>query len=630
MRSLRHRLFVLTAASLLGAATIPHGVSAEGEAATVSFESGPGLYAASELGLGGRPLYQRLFPNGWPTTREFRKMALEDGEAAFADSIGSIMASGLGVPLEVSNYERWKLQDRQNTEGGKAPGTVPLHLGQRWDSFRAVSGLTDKPDGFNPVFLPFRRGDPVPAVAEKAFDELKPWTWAWQAKGQDTAITLDTVGLAMYSYSLFAEQQLSIEHKVEAAGTTQVFAGRTDVDGFLALVALECAIAQLRELRDKLCMDAKGGPNGNPILGGVPKNYDQKIQRGEGLHCFFPHGITATVNRATVSYDIGTAAIDSKMRLFDQAALILGLCELTKASSGTTGSGRFFVAGKKGAAFESTTASEAIEVAIFVARSLRQVSWNPRNRGCVSSFSTADAGHGKTLRVEDAGLLLLALEQFLSLKVANNPALAAALTAAQKDMALVVDRVTSFLLNAQKTSKPPLTGFCDTYDIEAESAADVKNGEEKRTLFAQGLAVRGLLAAKRTSELAAYVGPNVAKHPEAKDAALLVLRWLEDKRWDKARRAYVDEQGKGTRTRALDAAAVLGGLRDMALETGDARYLLRYKAYLGTLRARGLFLSASARARGPFGTPDGPQGGSLKTPAESGKAPVVAAEVNIP
>src|SRR5204863_7030972 len=103
MRSLRLRLAVLAVTALAAVAAIPLGASAEGETATISFESTPGLYAAAELGLGGRPLYQRLFPNGWTTTREFRKMALEDGEAAFADSIGSIMASGLGVPLEVSN-----------------------------------------------------------------------------------------------------------------------------------------------------------------------------------------------------------------------------------------------------------------------------------------------------------------------------------------------------------------------------------------------------------------------------------------------------------------------------------------------------------------------------------------------
>ncbi|MEZ0230388.1 MAG: hypothetical protein ACAI25_17325, partial [Planctomycetota bacterium] len=615
MRSLRCRPIVLIAVALGAGAALPLTVSAEGEApapaGAISFESAPGLYAAAELGLGGRPLYQRLFPSGWPTTREFRKMALEDGEGAFADSIGAIMASGLGVPLEVSTFERWKLQDRQNTEGGKAPGTVSAHLTQRWDAFRQVSGLQEKADGFNPVFLPYRRGDPIP---EKPFEELKPWTWGWQTKGQDAAITLDAVGLAMYAYSVFAQQQLAVEHKVEQAGTTQVFAGRTDVDGFLALAALECATAQLRELRDKLCMDAKGGPGGKAVLGPVPKNYDQKIERGEGLQVFFPHGVAATVNRATATYEVGTATVDGKMRLFDQAALILGLCELVRASTGEKGSGRFFVQGKKGAAFEPATAQEAIEVAIFVARSLRFVSWNPKGR-CVSSFSTSEAGCGTSIRIEDAGLLLVALEQFLAIKGADKNA---ALAQAQKEMAYVVDRVTTFLLNVQKTSKPPMTGFCDTYDIAGESAADVKNGEEKRSLFAQGLVVRGLLAAKRACELPAYVGPNVSKHPEAKDAAMAVLKWLEDKRWDKARRAYVDEQGKPTKSRALDAAAVLGGLRDMALETNDARYLLRYKAYLGTLRARGLFLAETNRSRVAFAGTDPPQPGSLKTPAEAG------------
>ena len=67
----------------------------------------------------------------------------------------------------------------------------------------------------------------------------------------------------------------------------------------------------------------------------------------------------------------------------------------------------------------------------------------------------------------------------------------------------------------------------------------------------------------------------------------------------------------------------------MAIETGDSRYLLRYKTYLGTLRARGLFLAETARARASLGGIEALPGGP-KTPAEAGKAPVVAKEVGIP
>lgn len=601
----------MLAAAACGA-SLPRLAVADGDAPSSSFESAAGLYTASELGLGGRPLYQRLFPNGWPTTRDFRRMTLEDGEAAFADSIGSVLASGLGVPLDVSTYERWRLEQRQASEGGKAPGNMDVLMSQRWDAFRQIAGLAATPDAFRPVFIPYRRGDPV---FEKTFDESKPWTWTWQTKGQDSAITLDAIGLSMYGYALFGEQQLAAEHVVPNNSSTTTFAGRTDVDGFLGLVALECATAELHELRSKLCLIAHG-EGGKPALGAAPRNYEERVKKDEGRETFFPHGFAATVTRATVSYALGGEKIDQKSRLFDQASLILGLSELAKAAApAKTGSGRFFTSEKRGSSFPETTSNDAIDLAIFVAESMRNLHWVPARGGCPASFATNEAP-GDALRVEDAGLLLVALEQFLSLPSAKNDRLADS----QKHMAFVLDRVATFLVNVQKTSSPPLTGFCDTYNLGGESAAELlKSGEEKRSLFAQGIVVRGLLAAKRASDLPSYTGK---KHQDAKDAAALVLRWLEDKRWDKDRRAYVDEPGKGTKSRAIDAAGVLGGLRDMAIETGDARYLLRYKAYLQTLQSHGLFLAKTARSRGPLE--------GAKSPADAGRAPVVAAEVSIP
>src|SRR5581483_3181747 len=162
--------------------------------------------------------------------------------------------------------------------------------------------------------------------------------------------------------------------------------------------------------------------------------HDVIINRGEGLNWFFCHGVTADVGKATVKYAVGAEAVDTKMRLFDQAALLLGCCELWKAASSKTGAGAYFAANnKKAAGFDAAIADEAIDVAVFVARSLRYVSWNTGGGGCPASYSTAAAGFGQTIRIEDAGLLLLALEQFLNINAPKN----AQLGAAQKDMAFV-------------------------------------------------------------------------------------------------------------------------------------------------------------------------------------------------
>src|SRR5581483_4662295 len=168
MRSLRLRLLAATGGLLAVLMAIPNDSIAQGESA--SFESWPGLYAAAELGLGGRPLYQKLFPNGWPTTKDFRRMALEEGDGAFADSVGAVLGSGRGVPLDVSTYERFTFTQRQNEEKGKAPGNVQAHVAQRFEAFAKEANLQNKPEGFVPVFLPYSHSAPL---IQTAFDETK-------------------------------------------------------------------------------------------------------------------------------------------------------------------------------------------------------------------------------------------------------------------------------------------------------------------------------------------------------------------------------------------------------------------------------------------------------------------------
>ncbi len=584
---------------------------AEGEAS--SFDTSPGLYAAAELGLGGRPLYQQLFPKGWPTSKEFRRITLEAGEAAFADSIGAILGSGIGVPLDVSSFERKRLEDLKNSQGPKAPTTTEQMLGQRWQAFAAASGLAagSVPGDFKPVFIPYRHADPI---IDK-FDDTKLSTWKWANRQQNTGFGLDGVGFAMYANALFAEQQLANDR----SSGGQSLVGRNELDGFLGLVALECATAAMEELKMQLCVTFHG-TGGKPSLGPPPRSWEDVLKKGENREYYFPHGFTATLAPGKVDYALAPDDADLKSHLYDQAALILGLCELAKASTPSkTGSGRFFDPNKKSTAFPESTSAEALDLAMFVARTIKELHYNSIGDGNCSSFATSGGGPADTLRPEDGGLLLLAGEQLLSLQNGKLEKLGAV----QKDMSIIMDKMATFLLEVQKTSKPPSTGFCDIYNLSERSPAEINQTtkQEKRSLGTQGLVVRGLLAAARASNLPAYVAPR--KHTDdARPAAVLVLRWLDEKRWDKERRVYSEEPGKPVTTKAKDAASVLGAFRDMALETGDCRYLLSYKTYLSTLTARGLFLSETTRSRTP-------RDGS-KNPAQAGKAPVVAPEVTIP
>jgi hypothetical protein len=583
----------------------PGGVSAQGAAAP-PYDADDGLYAASELGLGGRPLYLKLFPSGWPTTREYRRMALEEGEAGFNDGIGAYLGSGLGVPVGVSTLARDRFAKRQKEDGGRAPVTLDAAQTDRFEQMRAVSGLAGPvPQSFAPPCLPFRRG--TPSFKDK-FDETKPWTWTWEPKGTDQQITLDGIGFAIYAEALYAEQQLSSDRSVVVGGSSQTLTGRTDVDGFLALVGLDCAVCGAAELRQKLCLEDLG--NNSLSLATFPKEYSTEGPKAHST--YYPHSFTPTIGKGTVSYAVG-AGPGSKSRLYDQAALLLGVSELAKASTPkSTGPGRFFSQDRKSGFFDPDTTNQVTELAIFVLESLKTLHFHPPSQK-YASFADRD-GAKDTIRAEDAGLLLVALECFLGINDSKNNKL----LAAQKDAAHITLIVSNFMIGVQSTSKPPNTGFCDVYNV-GESAAEFKNGDEKRSLAGQGLMIRGLLAAKRAFDLPIL---RAQSHRDALQAAQRAAQWIEDKNWDRERRAYLEIPGMGQKLTSRDAFAVLGALRDLALETGDVRYLTRYKLYLSYLRQRSLVLSETLRGRAGL---DG-----VKSAADAGVAPVVVAEVQTP
>src|SRR5437763_970341 len=103
LRTWFQRGCALLAASAVTAIVATRPAAGDDASAASKYEASPALYGAAELGLGGRPLYRSLFPNGWPTTKDYRKATLESGEGAFADNVAGIMGSGLGVPLSVSS-----------------------------------------------------------------------------------------------------------------------------------------------------------------------------------------------------------------------------------------------------------------------------------------------------------------------------------------------------------------------------------------------------------------------------------------------------------------------------------------------------------------------------------------------
>lgn len=566
------------------------------------YEATPALYGAVELGLGGRPLYQSLFPNGWPTTKDFRRATLDASEGAFVDNVAGIMGSGLGVPLTVSTGMRNRLAEVGKLDA-KAPTSLLAFLKDRYELFRHESGLAQAVDDkFVPVFLPFRRGEPI----VNGFDEARPGTWAWSSKNTEATVTLDSVGFAIYANTLLADQELSAERKVDKGSGSETFVGHSDYSGFAAFCALDCAVAGLNELREKLCLDLRGAA---PAMDKFLKAYNKDSESARKT--FYPHTVVPKVQPASVQYEAGGGKDVGKSYLWDQAALLLGVCELAKVSDSKTGAGRFFANDKK-PSYDPDTSTKATELAVFIFETMYGRHVNRDGRP--SSFATVE-DFSPNLRIQDAGLLLLALESFLEL----NPKNSSALEALQKKEAKnLLNQVAKFVVDVQKISKIK-PGFNDAYtlDVGKESATD-----GNAALATQGLAIRGLVAAKRAYALPVFAAAG-ATRPDCLGAAQATVTYLEKSRWDGDRRAYVDTPGPREKAKvsALDAFAVLGGLRDLALDQKDVRYLLRYKSYLSTVRAGGLQLAASSRENDADG---------VKKAAAVGLSPVITSEITLP
>jgi hypothetical protein len=125
-------------------------------------------------------------------------------------------------------------------------------------------------------------------------------------------------------------------------------------------------------------------------------------------------------------------------------------------------------------------------------------------------------------------------------------------------------------------------GFYDVYSVRT-------SGRQSKTksLASQAFAIRGLLATHRALK-ADPDSPHLA-------AAKAAVQWLDAKRWDPKAKAYVEKGSKGNKAPLFGAVAVLAALREMALETGDGRYLARYQQYFESLRARGFIREAASR-----------------------------------
>lgn len=566
---------LLCALSAVGVARLTSTVAddaAPAAAPSRRFNTIRALYAAGEFQASGRHFFSQFFEKGWPTTEEFRSVTHVDSYAIAADTLESLgLYSGLGVPLARTGYARRELERARVAVRGELPDWTRSTAGyveHRLEVFAKLTGY-DSPMavGFSPVALEFTSGDPNYA---QAVDLSNPETRRWDEKRSTPIISPGALGLSIYDAVLFAREALARDREETHIRAKKRFIGTNARDAFCALVLLDSAISKVHALRDSLVYEGDK-------LGGKRTLFSR---RSEGaVRYYFPQFVGVNLSGEEVRFDAkssGDAGVLS--RLFDSAALLLAATELYDFSSALESNSysRLFAGqdsrskDKSAQLFRSDTVNLARDLALYEIERMASIHLNTDVK---SFFSAGVPGEsGSTLIAVDAGLTLLALANAYD-KFGGSTAL----KGKRGQMELFTKHFGEFILNQQSDDG----SFYDSYDIRAQTYQN-----PGRSLASQGLLIRGLLAAYR-----------VTGRDDFKDAALNTLRYLEENRWAPRVGGYSSKHGdKSTGGYSvMDAAALVGALRDLALVTGDVRILYRFGQVFRFFKQRGLQRSESRR-----------------------------------
>lgn len=549
--------------------TVVGSARAQAPAQDLRFEAGEHLYALSELLAGGDSLYQELFKNGWPTDQQARSLTRELSIDAL---VASYLGSGAGVPLSAMSYEDARAQRT------KQPGmTAALLLREELKTYKQLSGATfTVPQQFDPIAMPFHRSR---AELGQAYNRNDLGTLRWKAT-ESPRHSLDALGMALLVEARYARAQLLRRRDVQVDGKTVQQWGATPEGGFFGFVALHCAVAKLHELR-RLVVDANVPAFApKPSLGQPPL---------DEFRYFFPTGWTTSPRAGGPDHALLEGDDKLKSHLFGLAAVLLGACEVLTLTDGDAGPaelrGLFAERPAPGApAFEKDTVDVALDVALFAFKSLRSMHVN-----VTQARATSLGGlnvRGTTITPTDLGAFLLALQAFktevqLTHRGADRHPRYAEIQEEQRKADTLLRSLANSSLLAWVADEP---GMYDLYTI-----ANNSRQAQTKSLVSQALAVRGLLATHR------HIAPAGESSPLL-TAAERTLRWVDRERWDQTSQAYVEKTGETAKAPAMAAVALLGALRDMALTTGDGRYLTRYMQYLDSLVGRGLIRSPADRS----------------------------------
>lgn len=532
-------------------------------------------YATYELLRGGRPLSEELFRLGWPTSGEWQRLTHEMAADPGAWLVQSTLGSGAGLRLSASEYE-WSRADRAKRGGENVQGPAAL-LRRQIQAYRTIAGAPGSlvlPGGWDPTFIPVWRAD---AQLGSTWHPDNVGTWTWRDSGQ-AVHTLEGLGFTLLSEVEYARQQLLHEREEDLGGRRAKYIGRNGRDGFFALVALHSALAKVAELRS-LMFDLK---NLTITSTSEPLKLDE-------LRYFCAHKWNSAVGaNGRIVHTVVDGVDNQRSHLSGQAAVLMGLSNLAllcdpslKGPVSELWKERT-IEGTKVPMFEKDTYLKVVELAVCVFRSMRTQHVDVRAGRAVS------VSGGRTITAADLGLYLTAIEAFMEIVPPTGPA-GGDKSPLYKDLQDEQRKgrtlLTTLAEQIRSWDDPQDPGLYDYYDV-----ASNEQGTRSRSLASQAFCVRGLMAVHRALSRQTPRSMYVL-------SAEKLMRYLEQDRWVQQVGAYLEPKKGQNRSASLQAAAaLLGALREMAVQAGDGRALMRYRQCLEGMQERGLYRPAADRA----------------------------------
>ncbi|MGE0709503.1 MAG: hypothetical protein AB7T09_16115 [Planctomycetota bacterium] len=553
--------------ALAGLLLLPGVAGAQGR---TDYDAAEGLYAAGELLEGGHPLAAQLFAKGWPTDEAHKKLTQELSAAPADALLQGYLASGFGPSVAQSDYFLSRRELR--TKSGDSFESNDDLLGDDLRVFRHLSGYGRSTASFRPPLFPFAQGKRE-LRGSASEDDLRSLAWR-DGQGKHT---LEALGMALVLETRYAWDELLVRRTETQSGKEVTLWGRDPRSGFLALVALEAAAAKVWELRTQLIYDARSGAIG-------PK----RGLRNLDVHRYvFPQSWTSTREGDILKHTLADSdGGKEKSRLRAQAAVLLGASLLARLSldSGDRELNGLFgqqsVRNQKVFLFHPDLRQAVVEVATFCFESLRTIHVRVAGDARASTLADPDRGPGATITPSDLGLFLVAIEEFLKIpspRSLNDKDLISKLSDEQSKARALCLSLGRFMAEWVSPRDP---GAYDKYDAQEGSRAG-----QGRSLLSQGMLIRGLVAGHRVTHPGKNTSPLL-------QAARDMVRLVDERFWNQEAGAYCEISG-AKRAELFGAAALLGGLRELALETGDGRYLLRYRQFLQRLHGSGWYEPAS-------------------------------------